>query len=431
MQSRIAPRSLIFSAAAAQHTAPLQHPGSVDPGFPIIGMAPSTHSASRRNMLNAIAIQEDRSLVVAGGLIYSSLDSSVVVRRYTPDGEADESFGDKGVVTTAVGAASAAYGLVLQQDGKIVVAGNTYTNPVTDWIILRYNNDGTVDSGFGANGQVRISISDGTDQAFSVLQQPDGKLVVGGETWQANGDIQFAIGRLMPDGSLDQSFGSGGIATLQVGAGPFSGIRRVLLTQSGGIVAVGYGYRGNSNFTMGVARLNSEGALDASFGDGGTVSMPIENTSAYANDAALAGDKIVLAGVSLNRTTEVQNIALMRLEGNGDPDYTFGSGGVQVTALAGYSFSDGNGVEIQKDGRILLAAKLGNGPNDGSFSVLQYEPSGGLSESFGAQGVTITNFNELSVASALAIQGDGKVVLAGFASSGPEIFAAAMARYFF
>lgn len=430
MQYRIAPRSLIFSATAPQHVAPLQHPGSVDPGFPVIGLAPSTRSASRREMLNAIAIQEDRALVVAGGLIYSSLDSSVLVRRYTPDGEPDPSFGDKGAITTAVGAASAAYGLALQRDGKIVVAGNTYNNPVTDWIILRYNNDGTVDSGFGANGQVRISLSDGTDQAFSVLQQPDGKLVIGGETWQANGDIQFAIGRLMADGSPDQSFASDGIATLQVGSGPFSGIGRVLLTPSGGIVAVGYGYWGDSNFTMGVARLNSKGALDASFGNGGTVSIPIENMSAYANDAALDGDKIVLAGVSLNRATEVQEIALMRLEANGDSDHTFGSSGVQVTMLAGYSFSDGNGVEIQSDGRILVAAKLGNGPNDGSFSVLQYEKSGVLSESFGAQGVTVTNFNQLSVASALAIQTDGKVVLAGFTSSGPEIFAAAMARYF-
>ncbi|MFM7739828.1 MAG: delta-60 repeat domain-containing protein, partial [Planctomycetota bacterium] len=145
-------------------------------------------------------------IVVAGWAHNGSNDDFALVR-YNADGSLDTSFGTAGKVTTPVGTSNdQGYSVTIQPDGKIVLAGSTHNGSNWDFALVRYNADGSLDTSFGTGGMVTTPIGTNDDYGLSVTFQPECKIVVAG--WAHNGsNWDFALVRYNADGSLDTSFG--------------------------------------------------------------------------------------------------------------------------------------------------------------------------------------------------------------------------------
>jgi uncharacterized delta-60 repeat protein len=296
----------------------------------------------------------------------------------------------------------------LQPDGRIVVAGRRYEP--SGVVVVRYGADGTLDPTFGSGGKVVTSVGDYSG-AYAVAIQPDERIVVAGASSDG-----FTLARYDPDGSLDPSFGVGGIAVVA------GGIATALALQPDGkIVAAGDWFEGEGSMFM-VARFERGGSLDRSFGSGGRTTVRV-GAFGYAEDVALGTDgTIVVAGWA--STLVAWGSALARFDPDGSLDPSFGSGGMLLTHMGESSF--GRAVAIQPDGKIVVA---GGGGTLSGFVVARYEPDGSPDETFGVGGQVLTTFRSGNAlrwaeADAVTIQPDGKIVAAGQSADG-----FALARY--
>lgn len=410
---------LLFALVAAA-----QHPGSRDRSFGYDGlMYPSTFSGSF-SAADDVAIQTDGKIVIGGARGWSdcyfgggSLPvCSTYVARLLPDGHFDPTFGSGGEVTILPGEVTGGSNLAIQPDGKIVVVGNYY-----DQFVLRFLPDGSLDPTFDGDGKLIL-----TDLMLGdVLVQPDGKIVLAG--WIGQGTAaDFAVARLNSDGSFDSTFGVNGVSRTEF-QNLISGAYGVVLQPDGKIVALGsVSDNGNGN-EVALARYNANGSIDSAFGVSGKVIAYFETDDT--RDIVVQPDgKLVLAGA-------YQDYGLvMRLEPNGAFDTSFGTDGVIVRA--GLPFAS---VGIQANGRIVL----GGVDINGRHSLARYLENGSPDGSFGEGGVAYTTFPDTGVVSAggniraLAIQTDGKIIGAGswlamYCSEYclPHLAYPAIARYF-
>jgi uncharacterized delta-60 repeat protein len=211
----------------------------------------------------SVVLQSDGKIVAAG---YSSDGSNndFAVVRYTSTGLEDITFGGgDGIVTTAIGlGADVAWSVVLQSDGKIVAAGysNNGSGTDNDFAVVRYNSDGSLDTSFGTGGKAKTAIGLGADVAWSAVLQSDGKIVAAGYSYNGtNNDV--AVVRYNTDGSLDTTFDADGKQTTAVGAGEDEAYS-VVLQSDGKIVVAGYSYNGTDDdfavvrYTISVSALS-------------------------------------------------------------------------------------------------------------------------------------------------------------------------------
>ena len=392
---------LCFSMALQTQAAP----GDLDSSFGSGGILSPPSSANNFFGADTVAIQSDGKIVTVG-FGYDGTNVGFGLMRYNADSSPDATFGSGGKVITHVGGDgySVPSAAAIQSDGKIVVAGynSDYGENSYNFLLARYNADGSLDSTFGTGGKVLTPFNDAAPSAVDI--QPDGKIVVAGSgNIGANFYYDFLIVRYNANGSLDNSFGSGGISANTFGSNSFAADMKI--QSDGKIVAVG-----SSASAFALARYNTDGSLDVSFGTGGKVLTYFNiNTGAYA--AAIQADgKIVVAGTSY---TTSNYFALARYNTNGSLDATFGTGGKVIT-----TFSSGSGyatdVAIQSDGKIVAVGASGNGSSLNNFTVVRYNTDGSLDSTFGSGGKVITTISGNSdSASAVAIQPDGKIVVAG------------------
>lgn len=351
------------------------------------------------------------------------------------DGVLDYKFGTGGKVLTQTspGGYEAGYAVVVQPDGKIVVVGESYRSgpPAetdNDITLVRYNANGTLDNTFGAGGIVITAIGSGWDLSGGVVLQPDGKIVVGGNGWYRSA-YRFAALRYNSNGSLDNSFGNGGIATTRVGVHGFGW--SCALQPDGKIIVTGPSNTG-SNLDFGVARFNANGAPDNSFGTGGKVTTAIGTGDDYCWSCACQADgKIIVAGSYVNRQSN-RDFVVVRYNPNGSPDNSFGSGGI-VTTPVGLSDDFGRSMALQRDGKIVVVGSSFVGSNN-NFAVVRYNPDGSLDNGFGSSGKVTTRVgNDVSTgedgAKSIAIQSDGKLLVAGWALNPVSGYDFAVIRY--
>ncbi|MEO6036953.1 MAG: delta-60 repeat domain-containing protein, partial [Saprospiraceae bacterium] len=229
-----------------------QPDGSLDTSFDNDGKVITTLQTNVKNV-QAMVIQPDGKILVAGDMDH------LVVIRYNADGSLDYTFGSSGIVTTTVGNYYVvAYDMALQTDGKILVTGAT-ADP--NFALVRYNPDGSLDSGFGNAGKVITSVSTGDDIAYAISLQPDGQILVGGTA-----NNRFALVKYNTNGSLDETFGNGGIVTTQIGYS--AQVYGLDFQPDGKIIAGGYAYLGTPvNLYYALARYISNlevGVIDFS-----------------------------------------------------------------------------------------------------------------------------------------------------------------------
>jgi uncharacterized delta-60 repeat protein len=289
-------------------------PGDLDPAFGGTGIV-ITDLANNFDQANAVAVQVDGSIVAAGFTSPGGGNASFLLARYTSTGSPDLSFGGTGYVTTAIGSGDAVINaLVLQPDGNLVVAGSSAVGAKTVFALARYiSATGALDPSFGTGGIVTTSISTGNDAAYGLALQSDGKLVAGGA---ANG--AFALARYTITGTLDTSFHTTGYVTTQNGQADIG--HAVAVQTDGKIVLVGESDQGGVNaFTT--LRYTSGGVLDTSFNFTGVATVKIGNIHSFALAVALQPNdgKIVLAGY--NNTASDFALARYNLNGTLDSTF--------------------------------------------------------------------------------------------------------------
>ncbi len=333
---------------------------------------------------NAVVIQSDGKIVVAGSSYSKSASFAVV--RYNSNGSLDTSFGTAGKVETVIGAASEARTVVIQTDGKIIVGGNSFNSSFNQTLaVARYNSDGTLDTTFDNDGIVTGTTF---DCAFSIAIQSDGKIVA-----QSFSNVI----RYNSNGSVDSSFGNNG--RVAVGQYNIYKTRSLAIQPDGKILATGYAQGGLSLF-----RFNTDGSADVFFAGNGSMLLQ----SGYlieSNAIAVQFDgKIVIAGGG--------GIFVFRVNFNGSFDSSFGVNGV----VASYSdWVESVSLLIQPDGKIVTTRSYRFDVPDRNFSVNRYNSDGSFDASFDSDGKVITGeFAGFSNLNAGAVQPDGKIVAAGY-----------------
>jgi uncharacterized delta-60 repeat protein len=402
-------------------------PGVVDTSFN--GGAQLTSVAEGEDYAFAMAVQPDGKVITVGRTSTNAGGTDIAITRHHRDGTLDDSFGTGGKVVTAIApgrGADEARAVLVEPDGKIVIAGYTdATGTDKDFLVARYNTDGTLDAGFGSGGKTITPIGDGTDMAYTLARQPDGKLVAGGTAaFSQSTGLDFALVRYNIDGSLDNGFGTGGKVTTAINSfGASELIYSIVLQPIGGetrIVAVG----GEGTFIA--ARYTANGMLDASFGEGGKVRALFQSTIGAAQSVTLAADnRIVIAGHIGHE------FSLVQLNTDGTLDGGFGTGGRVVTPVSATNWDEATAVVRQADGKLLVGGWVYDGvSSNGNFAVLRYNADGTADHTFGTAGRTITGVapgGRSDSGRALSLQVDDRVptvrlLQAGEASDGTYKF---------
>ena len=290
-------------------TARFNADGTLDGSFNFVGYAdtPFLQTGVAGQLIdscNAVAVQSDGK-IVAAGFTQQFGPERVALVRYATDGSLDATFGIGGklVVDAAIGPTSdsVAQALLIQSDGKLLVAGYAQGTSNTDFMLLRLNGDGTADTAFGNNGIVRTPVGTGADFAYAMVLQPDGKIVLAGQA-QSSG-IDFGLARYNTNGALDATFGSGGLVTTPIGPGEDVAWSLALMPW-GRLVAAGSSRISTSAGGTDIAAVayNANGSLDRYFGTNGKLmaqvtAHPDEVIYGLATDASGAHLWAVGAGV--------------------------------------------------------------------------------------------------------------------------------------
>jgi uncharacterized delta-60 repeat protein len=425
--------------------------GDLDPSFGTGGKVTADFFDHIETGSGLVLQPDGRIIVVGSTAVGSGLDniqqSEFAILRYNSDGSPDNSFGNGGKVTTDfLGFPVGANAVALYPDGRIVVVGyvDYDKDEDSDFGIARYNSDGSLDTTFGNDGKViagltrfnnRTHAFDNSAQAVAV--QSDGKIVVagfvgGGPNLDTGPD--FGLIRYNVNGSPDTSFGTNGIALTDF-FGSVDDARSLILQPDGKIIVVGdiVNLPANTNHDFGLARYNSDGTLDASFGSGGKVVTDFFRTADSAQAVALqANGKIVTAGYVYGGGIDY-DFGLARYNPDGSLDRTFGTNGKINTDFSGREMA--GAVTIQPDGKIIAGGFASPSPSPGftrSFVALaRYRSDGSLDSSFGVNGkVTVDFFGKRNAATALAMQPDGKLVVAGTAEKNENDYDLALLRLF-
>jgi uncharacterized delta-60 repeat protein len=398
--------------------------GELDPSFGNGGVVMTDFNNST-DLANAVALQSDGKLVAAGTTYTGNdfSDEDFAIARYNTDGTLDASFGNNGRVTTDFpNLAAVISAVVVQPDGKIVVAGGAYPlfTFAGDFKVARYNPDGSLDNSFGIGGIVTTIFPGDGSYAFALALQSDGKIIAAGtDFFDFNpgdmSDTDFALARYNPDGSLDATFGNGGTTTTDF-LGHEDDVYSVLIQPDGKIVAVGSANSPIDYYDFAVARYLANGTLDTTFGTGGKTRLDFGNNDLdIANDAALQSDgKIVAAGTTVFDFGVQEPFALARFNSNGTVDTSFGNGGLVLIDFGSF-LQSANAVLVQPDGKIVTVGYPNTELDDSDFLLARCNPNGSLDPSFGVGGKVRTSLGDLnSAANGAVLQPDGKIVAVGF-----------------
>ena len=295
--------------------------GSLDTSFDTDGKVTTNFDSGYGfDFGNSVTVQSDGKILVAGDTYSQDTDiRNFALARYNSDGTLDTSFDTDGKVTTDFGGHDSGRSVTVQSDGKILVAGYSYNGNNDDFALVRYNSDGSLDTSFDTDGKVTTDFTSSYDSGNSVTVQSDGKILVAGDTY--TGDIHvFAVARYNSDGSLDTSFDADGKVITGFGSDYDSG-NSVTVQSDGKILVAGYSDNGNNDdFTL--VRYNSDGSLDTSFDADGKVTTDFGSDNDSGNSVTVQSDgKILVAGYSDNGNNG--DFALVRYNSDGSLDQAF------------------------------------------------------------------------------------------------------------
>lgn len=386
-------------------------PGALDPCFGEGGVVTVLGQTA------GVAVQNNGRIVTAGWvrLLETGGLSDAQVVRLRASGALDSTFAGNGSVWTALSARDDAFNSVaVQRDGKIVAAGFFHNGRDFDVAVVRYLADGELDPSFGDGGVTVVAFGSASERANEVLVQPDGKIVVVANAIVAGEDV-FALARLRTDGRLDASFGDGGKVVTALG-GPASGIA---FQRDGKLVVAGFRYIvgvGTQTSDATLARYLPDGRLDASFGTNGQVTVSLgEQYDSFSSVAVQPDGKIVAVGTASDGGPTTA-FAVARFQANGALDTAFGAGG--KTIVGGVFFGAFTRVALQSDGRIVAAGTSRSEENANTDVVAaRFLTNGRADSTFGRGGFAVAKVGYGGQGQGLALQRDGKILVSGVSDS--------------
>jgi len=364
----------------------------------------------------SLVIQPDGKILL-GGHCDSGSGWDFCIARFNSNGTLDTTFGTGGKLIQDIGTAlDFGHSLVIQPDGKILLGGHCLSlNGIhTDFCIARFNSNGTLDTTFGTSGKVIQDFGSSDDYGYSLAIQPDGKILLGS---YCGIHTDFCIARFNSNGTLDTTFGTSGKVIQDFGSSDDYGYS--LAIQPDGKILLGgscksRGFGSDRDFC--IARFNSNGTLDTSFGSSGKVIQPIGSYDDFGRSLAIQSDgKILLGGYCKNGSN--LDFCIARFNSNGTLDTSFGNSGKVIQPI-GSSNDFGSSLAIQPNGKILLGGDCYNGSNY-DFCIARFNSNGTLDTSFGTDGKVIQPIGSAEdYGYSLAIQPDGKILHGGYCFNG-------------
>lgn len=376
-------------------------PGALDRTFSRNGMQTVFTSGA---IAHGVAIDAQDRIVVAG---YTIGRTDVAVARLKPGGALDGSFSGDGRVRIDLGATDRALDVAVTKDGKIVIVGERVTSRASTWFVIRLRSGGTRDTSFGGDGVVMTDFGRQFEHANAVTIQSNGKVVVAGGVGDGLNQ-SWAFARYLSGGALDSSFGGDGRVTMSLS---ISGEQaQDVIARSQGIFAAGYA---EASFLprFAVAKLRLDGHRATAFGTRGVKTINVGAGGDAAFGLAIQGDgKPVVAGyASMGGRADW---GLARLGTGGVLDGGFGGDGLVTTAFTP-SYELAEAVAIQGDGRIVVAGRARGPSGTEDLAVVRYHTDGGLNLAFSGNGKALFNpFGEDDEAYDVVVH-EGKIVVVG------------------
>lgn len=386
---------------------------------------------------DGVAIEPDNRIVLVGTTFNHRVHrNEFTLVRFKPTGRLDSSFGSGG--HKQIGGDNceddSRDAITIQPNGKIVLAGYScrgIERNHPELFVARLNHDGSLDRSFSGDGRLKVAFGRPNDfpSAIGVALDPAGRIVVVGTLHD-----QPVLSRIKPNGRLDRSFSANGKARLRFAADETESFSQAVAIQSDGRIVVAGGSSTIRYSYFGVARLLHDGRLDPTFGAGG------RETHRFGGDGGAAGvgiepdGKIVVGGTWRRYGSDLDRFAVARFNPDGGLDHDFSKDGFQDATFPGRGGARGFALALQADGKVVLAgnsSRTRDGPT--SFALARFRRDGRLDSSFGGNGRVTTQFGHPgeigSAAFGVAIQRDGKIVAGGDANPHRQGFPLAAARY--
>ena len=392
--------------------------GTLDTSFDGDGIAmyaPGTDNDVARDI---IALT-DTTMLVCGTFVPSGTNHTAgLLMKVLEDGSIDTTFGNSGIVTMQYGNNTYAYDMELQPDGKIVVAGICYlSSGNSEMFAARFDSTGNVDSGFGNSGYFLGSYSSEEDNCYALTLQSDGKIVLGGATFEgAYSKLLFA--RLDTDGTLDGTFGTSGYTEIDASI-QGEQINALDILSDGTIVGIGYGYESNPlyDFQVYMAELDTDGQPVSGFGTDGVMVPSVFTRASIGYGMYLKNDTLYVTGYQ-EATNGDYDLFIAKIDADGNADEDFGTDGITLTNINMYNV--GYDVYVAGDHKIYVNGTSGlPGVNPRDFIILRYKADGTLDPAWNGTGYTLTTIRpDWDASYANDMQRDGKMVVAGFSSGG-------------
>jgi uncharacterized delta-60 repeat protein len=373
--------------------------GVLDPTFGCAAPPCPGFNSFDLGIYTAVTVAPDGTILAAGGT-----DASLIIDRWGTNGVLDTSFGNDMGRANLVGN-GAFTDVAVSADGRIIGGGSLDSGGGDEFALFGLDASGALDPTFGTGGSTLGPDGMARDLAF----QADGKIVLAGFQEPTG---PFVVARYDADGNPDLSFGGGtGFVT-----GP-GGAAFAVAIQSDGKIVVG-GVADVPDGMLRVARYDTDGNLDPTFGTGGVVTGPGGPSLAGSSDRdftdlVIQPDGKILVASNDGSDPVTPNFRVVRYLTNGDLDPTFGSGGI-VTGPAG--LVNGNGIALMPDGRIIVGGATSEAGAPSMFRVVRYDASGVLDPDFGCTAPPCPGFGDAvpsAIGTSATLQPDLKIVMVG------------------
>jgi uncharacterized delta-60 repeat protein len=380
--------------------------GAIDNSFGVNGIVTTAFFGHDQSSLNSLAVQPDGK-IIAAGQAFTNGNGNFAIARYNMDGTPDASFNFTGQTTTDISSRDVVLSVIYSSYGRIYTGGYTTDNfGVRHFTTASYNIDGTPDVGFNGTGFLISTFGSGFEICANVKQQPDGKLIASGNTVDDPLGNDIVLTRINVDGTIDNGFGTNGNGQIRadINNGYDEGAY-LILQPDGKIITGGSRMEFISGFDQRFSgfRFNNSGTPDAGFGNGGSFAEIIYSSFLEYNAIFQQNDGKVLAVRSTNDGTFSQS--LCRFNANGSVDDSFGNNGVLFLDNAGGS------AVFQPDGKLLIL-NVG-GRNNDDIKIVRHNTDGSVDAGFGNAGTVITDLGNFEGAAIVTFQPDGKFLAGG------------------
>lgn len=407
-----------------------QAPGTLDNTFNGTGI--QIIDNGNTDLFTDVKVQADGKIVAVGMSYDASWNAIAVVYRFNTDGWLDISFGLGGSYMLTLNNEANIYACHIKDDGSILLVGSTTDYSTYRILMIQLNSMGFPDENFGEAGivvqQVGPDMNFFEDHAYGVTLQEDGKILVSGKSYNTDFRYVPVVIRFNANGSLDTSFGVNGVAGVPV-TEVDNEFTKVSVQSDGKIIASGHISNGLSWFSLLIARFEEDGALDLTFGTNGVVNMNLNNVDdEFFGMELTPDDEIVLCGFTTTQSDFNYHTLVMKFDVDGQAVSGFGDNGVVV--LGTEPMNVGDAMVLQDDNKILVVGTSGEmTPMNNDWAIWRLNPDGSLDNTFGNEGkVTTEFFGNADEALGIALSGN-KIIVAGKARNTSNNHDMAVARY--